>query len=189
MTLNTHLLVLFFRLSMSSLRKRKPSWCAVCVGGWGTAGLLWAGADLDRRVVASPGSLGRGRRRGLGLSRARGRSGREDFSGIPLGRRGTSPRAWGWREVMESVKLKLMISKSLWAFDLAFCNVTVLKVSLHHLRLKLLKLLLESMHEVRSSICLHLQTREIFTKKLFLQKNYCCIFIYLIYNTNKYCDY
>lgn len=95
MTLNTHLLVLFFRVSMSSLRKRKPSWCAVCVGGWGTAGLLWAGADLDRRVV-SPGSLGRGRRLGLGLSRARGRSRREDFSGTPLGTRGTSPRAWGW---------------------------------------------------------------------------------------------
>lgn len=93
MTLNTHLLVLFFRLSMSSLRNRKPSWCAVCVGGWGTAGLLWAGADLERRVV-SPGSLGRGRRRGLGRSRARGRSGREDFSGNPLGMRGTSPRAW-----------------------------------------------------------------------------------------------
>lgn len=32
-TLYTHLLVLFFRLSMSSLRKRKPSWCAVWVGG------------------------------------------------------------------------------------------------------------------------------------------------------------
>lgn len=95
MTLNTHLLVLFFRLSMSSLRKRKPSWCAVWVGGWGTTGLLWAGADLERRVVVSPPSLGRGRRRGLGLSRARGRSGREDFSGNPLGRRGTSPRAWG----------------------------------------------------------------------------------------------
>lgn len=92
-TRDTHLLVLFFRLSMSSLRNRKPSWCAVCAGGCGTAGLLWAGADLDRRVV-SPGSLGRGRRRGLGRSRARGRSGREDFSGKPLGRRGTSPRAW-----------------------------------------------------------------------------------------------
>ena len=90
----THLFVLFFRLSMSSLRKRKPSWCAVWVGGWGTAGLLWAGADLDLRAVMSPASLGRGRRRGLGLSRARGRSGREDFSGKPLGRRGTSPRAW-----------------------------------------------------------------------------------------------
>lgn len=91
---NTHLFVLFFRLSMSSLRKRNPSWCAVCVGGCGTAGLLWAGADLDRRVV-SPGSLGRGLRLGLGLSRARGRSGREVFSGKPLGRRGTSPRACG----------------------------------------------------------------------------------------------
>lgn len=90
----THLFVLFFRLSMSSLRNRKPSWCAVWLGGWGTAGLLWAGADLDRRAVMSPASLGRGRRRGFGLSRARGRSGREDFSGNPLGRRGTSPRAW-----------------------------------------------------------------------------------------------
>lgn len=79
---------------MSSLRKRKPSWCAVWVGGCGAAGLLCAGADLDLRAVMSPASLGRGRRRGLGLSRARGRSGREDFSGIPLGRRGTSPRAW-----------------------------------------------------------------------------------------------
>lgn len=111
-TLDTHLLVLFFRLSMSSLRKRKPSWWVVWVGGGATAGLLWAGADLDRRVVVtSPPSLGRGRRRGLGLSRARGRSRREDFSGRPLGRRGTSPRAWRCREVVQLVTNSLSHSR------------------------------------------------------------------------------
>lgn len=71
---------------------------------------------------------------------------------------------------MESVKV----------FDLAFCNLNVLKVSLHHLRLKLLKLLLESMHEVRSTICLHLQTREIFTKKDYFNRNK-LLYIYLFF--------
>lgn len=78
---------------MSILRKRNPSRWAVWVAGWGTGGLLWAGADLERRVSPAVGSLGRGRLLGLGLSRARGRSSLEDFSGKPLGRRGISPRA------------------------------------------------------------------------------------------------
>lgn len=63
------------------------------VGGRGAAGLLWAGADFERRVSPAVVSLGRGLLLGLGLSRARGLSGREDFSGTPLGRRGISPRA------------------------------------------------------------------------------------------------
>ena len=46
-SLNAHLLALFFRVSMSSLRNRKPSWWAVWLGTWGTDGVVWAGADRD----------------------------------------------------------------------------------------------------------------------------------------------
>lgn len=118
--LEPHLLAAFFWLSMSSLRKRKPSCWAVCAGGWGTDGLLWAGADRDRLVSPPPlGSFGRGLRRGLGRSLARGLSGRDTFSGRPLGRRGISPRACG-EQLGHILSTQIQYK---WAVSLQVCMI------------------------------------------------------------------
>jgi hypothetical protein len=89
-----HLLGLFCWPSKSCLRYRKPSLWAVCEGGKSCAG-LWAGAERERRFSSS--SLGRGLLRGLGRSRARGRSYVTGAERLLVGRY-VSPLAWNRQE-------------------------------------------------------------------------------------------